>query len=176
MIQMKFRDLNEYSYKMFFLAAATVATLLMVGCSSSSTPPVAESSGDPQATGGWEDTKVPSDVPMVWGGAVDAVDGNPIPTGNSAANPVKVPLGKKLEIQGWASSDPKTGEAFDAVYVVIGRRQLRGMPVARPDVVKYYQNSRLSQSGFQISIDTSTLQKRDYPLTLFGATQSGAYY
>jgi hypothetical protein len=153
-----------------------VATLLMAGCSSSSNPPVAESSGDPQAAGGWEDTKIPPDIQMNWTGSVDLVEGKPTPSGNSAASPVSVPLGQKLEISGWAASDPKTGEAFDAVYVVIGHRQLRGVPASRPDVAKYYQAPQLSQSGFQISIDTSTLQKRDYALRLVGVTQNGSYY
>ena len=177
MIRMKSRDSSKHSCGMlFFLALASVASLLMVGCSSSSNPPAAESSGDPQASGGWEDTKIPSDIQMTWAGSVDAVNGNPIPSGTSAAAPLRAPLGRKLEVQGWAASDGKTGEAFDAVYVVIGNKQLRGVPATRPDVADYYQNPRLSRSGFQISIDTSTLQKRDYVLKLVGVTQSGSYY
>jgi hypothetical protein len=174
---MKSHKLNMPFFKAFFLAATTVAWLLMAGCSSSSSStPAAGPSGDPQAKGGWEDTKIPSDIQTPWTGSIDIINGKPAPTGNSMANPMSVPLGQKLEIAGWATSEVKNGDVFDAVYAVIGKRQLRGVPAARPDVVTYTHNSKLSQSGFQISIDTSTLEKRDYTLRLVGVSQNGSYY
>ena len=99
-----------------------------------------------------------------------------MPNGNSPATPLRVSLGERLEIQGWAASDEKTGEAFDGVYVIAGSRQLRALDSMRPDVAKYFQNPRLNRSGFEISMDTSALQRGAYALKLVGITKTGAYY
>jgi hypothetical protein len=124
---------------------------------------------------GLQDTKMPSEIQLSWTGSVDAIDGRPLPGENSAANPLTVPFGKRLEIQGWAASDVK-GEAFEGVYAILGVRQMRGVVALRPDVAKYLHNSRLSHSGFQISIDTSAIQRGVYALKLVGVTQNGTVF
>lgn len=130
----------------------------------------------PEFPKGWQDATIPLDVPMAWVGVVDAFDGAPIPGGNSAASPLIVARGKKLEISGWAASAEKAGEAFEGIFLIAGKRQLRAISSFRPDVAAYLQDSRLSRSGFQIYVDTADLQSGDYGLEFVGVTRAGMYY
>ena len=125
---------------------------------------------------GWKETRIPAAVQPIGAGSLDSINGAPVPGSNTAASPVRVSFGSRVELQGWASSGGKTGEAFDAVYLVLGNRQLRAIATIRPDVAQYYQNPKLSKSGFQISIDTLTLERGIYLLTLIGVTHENMYY
>jgi hypothetical protein len=123
-----------------------------------------------------QDTKLPSNIQSTWTGSVDSIGGRPIPIGNTAANPLTVPSGMRLEIQGWAASDGKAREPFEGVYAILGVQQMRGVVVLRPDVAKYLQNPGLSHSGFQISIDTLAIQRGVYMLKLVGVTKDGSAF
>ena len=125
---------------------------------------------------GESDAKFPSEVGTAWAGSVDSINGNPLPEGNSPANPLRVARSGRLEIQGWAASEPRAGEAFDGVFLILGKQQFRALAELRADVARGYQNPRLGLSGFQVSIDASTLDPGVYLLRLIGVTRSGSYY
>ncbi len=124
----------------------------------------------------WQSANMPTNIPLVWAGSVDMVNGRPVPNTNSAANPIRVAFGKTFDIHGWAGSNEKTGEAFEAIYLILGNQQLKALAVLRPDVVTYLHNPRLSTAGFEISVDTSTIRKGVYSLRLVGVTRGKVFY
>jgi hypothetical protein len=110
-----------------------------------------------------------------WTGGVDAVNGRPFPI-TSLSNPVPLAPRQNLDIQGWAASNEKTGEAFERVYAVLGNQRFGGLVVLRPDVAKYYGNPRLNRAGFSLSIDSSQMKKGLYVTTLVGVTHDNIVY
>ena len=118
---------------------------------------------------------VPADTEKMWTGAVDVLNGRPLPIGTSEARPL--PLVKRLEIEGWAISDPRAGEPFQAVYAVLGNQKIQATTnVPRPDVARYLKNSQLANTGFKISADISNLLKGVYRLRLVGVTSAGEFF
>jgi hypothetical protein len=121
------------------------------------------------------DTKIPAIIDTVWTGSVDSVMAAGYPPPN-AANPVRVPPGKRLEISGWAIPAANSGEVFEAVYAILGTLNFKGVSTMRPDVGQYLHNPNLARCGFEISVDTSMLSKGVYPLRLVGVTRNKTYY
>lgn len=109
-----------------------------------------------------------------WTGSVDAVNGAPALT--SAGAPLRLTPGQRLEIQGWAASNEKTGEAFESVYAILGNQRFRALVGLRPDVAKFYKNPRLGKGGFTFNIDTSMIRKGTYAIMLVGVTQGHVIY
>lgn len=117
---------------------------------------------------------IPSDIGKMWAGAVDSLNGRPLPAESSARNPL--PVVNRIEIGGWAAPDPKAGEPFQAIYAVLGNQKIQANVVLRPDVARYLGNSRLVKVGFDISASTSSLRKGAYRLRLIGVTSAGEFY
>ena len=118
---------------------------------------------------------VPADIQKMWTGAVDVLNGRPLPLAASARSPLAVV--NRLEIEGWAISDPKAGEPFQAIYAVLGNQRIQATTnVPRPDVARYLKNSQLANTGFKISADISNLLKGVYRLRLVGVTSAGEFY
>ena len=124
----------------------------------------------------WQKATVPGDISLFWAGSVDFINERPLPNPVSAANPIKVDSGKPLHIQGWASSNEETGEAFEAVYLILGNQELQALAVLRPDVAQLFRNPRLNNAGFEISVDTSTIPKGVYFVRLVGVTRTKIFY
>ncbi len=110
-----------------------------------------------------------------WNGAVDVVGGPKWGPAN-AANPEEIPPGKRLEISGWAISGEKPAGVFETVIAILGNRHFKGIVTLRPDVARYLQDPRLHKCGFEISVETSTLDKGVYSVRLVGVTPEGRYY
>ncbi|MGB7759995.1 MAG: hypothetical protein WBL61_09210 [Bryobacteraceae bacterium] len=117
---------------------------------------------------------IPADIRKMWAGAVDALNGRPLPPESSAKNPL--PVENRLDIDGWAASDPKASEPFEAIYAVLGNQKIQAVIVLRPDVARYLKNSQLVKVGFNISADVSSLHKGVYHLRLVGVTSAGEFY
>jgi hypothetical protein len=110
----------------------------------------------------------------MWTGAVDVLNGRPLPLGNSAASPL--PVVNRLEIEGWAVPDPKASEPFQGIYAVLGNQKIQATIVLRPDVAQYLKNSQLVKVGFNISAGISNLRKGVYRLRLVGVTSAREFY
>jgi hypothetical protein len=116
---------------------------------------------------------IPAESQKMWTGAVDALGGRPR-TENSARNPL--PVVNHLEIDGWAATDPKASEPFQAIYAILGSRKIQANVVLRPDVAGFLKNSQLVKVGFNISADVSSLRRGVYHLRLVGVTSAGEFY
>jgi hypothetical protein len=81
-----------------------------------------------------------------------------------------------LEIDGWAATDPKASEPFQAIYAILGSRKIQANVVLRPDVAGFLKNSQLVKVGFNISADVSSLRRGVYHLRLVGVTSAGEFY
>jgi len=117
---------------------------------------------------------IPANIAKMWTGAVDSVEGCALPHENSAKNPLIVE--NRIEINGWAASDPKASEPLQAIYAVLGNQKTQATVVLRPDVARYLKNSLLVRVGFNISADISSLRKGAYQLRLVGVTSAGEFY
>lgn len=117
---------------------------------------------------------IPAAIQKIWTGAVDVLNGRPLPVGTSATSPA--PVVNRLEISGWAASDPRASEPFQAIYAVLGNQKIQATIVPRPDVAQYLKNSQLVKVGFNISADISNLRKGVYRLRLVGVTSAGKFY
>jgi hypothetical protein len=77
----------------------------------------------------------------------------------------------KVEINGWAFDDAKHAVADDLELHISGAQ---GQPVvtkkpvkiSRPDVAKAYNNKDLNNAGFSFTVDTSSLTKGAYGVTI----------
>jgi hypothetical protein len=77
----------------------------------------------------------------------------------------------KVEINGWAFDDAKHAVADDLEVHISGAQ---GQPVvtkkpvkiSRPDVAKAYNNKDLNSAGFSFTVDTSSLTKGAYGVTI----------
>jgi hypothetical protein len=77
----------------------------------------------------------------------------------------------KVEINGWAFDDAKHAVADDLELHISGAQ---GQPVvtkkpvkiSRPDVAKAYNNKDLNSAGFSFTVDTSSLTKGAYGVTI----------
>lgn len=127
----------------------------------------------PREDAGPRESEISTDVGTFWEGSVDSVmaPGYAPPT---AANPIRVPPGKRLEISGWAVPPGRT-ETFQAVYAILGKWQFRALTTLRPDVAQYLKKPGLAKCGFEISADASSMAKGVYPLRLVGVAH-GTYY
>ncbi len=129
---------------------------------------------NPPADSMLEDPKLVANAP-IWSGNIDAINGL-APSITSENIPLRVVLDQRLEIQGWAASNEKTGEAFESVYAILGRQRFRALVTPRPDVAKYLGNPRLGKAGFDLNIDASMLPKGTHAIQLVGITRDKRIY
>jgi hypothetical protein len=119
-------------------------------------------------------TTVPKESARRWEGSIDVFNGRRIPVENSEVNPIR--LSSHIEVQGWAATSVKSGEAFDATYLAFGDKLFKATTLARPDVAQYTGNPHLEKSGFRIACDVREVPKGAYLLRIIGATRDGRYY
>lgn len=133
-----------------------------------------EESNPSPARPSFAEDAIPADIQKMWIGAVDVLNGRPLPIGTSMKSPL--PVVNRLEIRGWAASDAKAREPFQAIYAVLGNQKILTTIMPRPDVAQYLKNSQLVNVGFNISAGTFNLRKGVYRLRLVGVTSAGEFY
>ena len=129
---------------------------------------------NPQDNSTLENPKLVANAPL-WNGNVDAVNGV-VPWITSEKIPLRVASGQRLEIQGWAASNEKTGEAFESVYAIMGNQRFRALVSLRPDLAKQFTNPRLAKAGFDFSLDASIISPGMHAVRLVGVTPDKRIY